>query len=352
MTVQNYEKYWSLTLAFTDFNGKSFLDILKICMEFIDRNNGEPYSEKKYEKLQLEIESHHGTNLISIRKAVNQLVKMGFVDPFLVSYNTDSLEYLNVKTNRKRQSLLSKIVYSKSSFNSAVNKKSELHQLNFLIKTLVENGKLSKDEIIALMLVDIKSFKKGFLDKDELKYFVLQANRIDFIKRKYNQVGYLFNLLNKLDDIVFVDDELYFEDDAKNIFGDDFREERKQRDSYLHRLYKNQLQEESFSVFDKAKCMVEKLAYPVLIASHIKPFIKSNDKEAYDANNGILLSRNMDMLFDLGYISFENDGTMIKSSKLSDDVKKNLADYALENSFINKKRLEYLKYHRKFVFNK
>jgi len=94
------------------------------------------------------------------------------------------------------------------------------------------------------------------------------------------------------------------------------------------------------------------LAYPVLIASHIKPFIKSNDKEAYDANNGILLSRNMDMLFDLGYISFENDGTMIKSSKLSDDVKKNLADYALENSFINKKRLEYLKYHRKFVFNK
>ena len=184
MTVQNYEKYWSLTLAFTDFNGKSFLDILKICMEFIDRNNGEPYSEKKYEKLQLEIESHHGTNLISIRKAVNQLVKMGFVDPFLVSYNTDSLEYLNVKTNRKRQSLLSKIVYSKSSFNSAVNKKSELHQLNFLIKTLVENGKLSKDEIIALMLVDIKSFKKGFLDKDELKYFVLQANRMDFIKRK------------------------------------------------------------------------------------------------------------------------------------------------------------------------
>jgi predicted restriction endonuclease len=44
--------------------------------------------------------------------------------------------------------------------------------------------------------------------------------------------------------------------------------------------------------------MLEKLSYPSLVASHIKPFIKSDDFEAYDPNNGILLSRNMDILFD------------------------------------------------------
>ena len=35
---------------------------------------------------------------------------------------------------------------------------------------------------------------------------------------------------------------------------------------------------------------VGKLAYPVLIASHIKPFIQSDETEAYDPNNGLLLA--------------------------------------------------------------
>ena len=29
MTTQNYEEYWKLTNAFTDYNGKKFLDTLK-----------------------------------------------------------------------------------------------------------------------------------------------------------------------------------------------------------------------------------------------------------------------------------------------------------------------------------
>lgn len=57
--------------------------------------------------------------------------------------------------------------------------------------------------------------------------------------------------------------------------------------------------------------MVEKQAYLILIAIHIKPFIKCNENEAYDVNNGILLSRNIDTLFDLGYITFNNSGEII-----------------------------------------
>ena len=51
-----------------------------------------------------------------------------------------------------------------------------------------------------------------------------------------------------------------------------------------------QLKEESEDFFGDTKCMLEKLSYPVLVASHIKPFIQSNEKEAYDSNNGLLLS--------------------------------------------------------------
>lgn len=58
--------------------------------------------------------------------------------------------------------------------------------------------------------------------------------------------------------------------------------------------------------------MLEKLAYPVLIASHIKPFILSDDTEAYDPNNGLLLSRTLDSLFDLKYISFDDEGNMVR----------------------------------------
>jgi len=352
MPQQNYENYWSITNAFTDYNGSGFLNTLKLCVEFIDKFKREKYSEEKYSRLQNIIQQKLNINLISVRKAINQLVKMGFVNSFLVSYSPDSKEYLNAKTNRKRQSLLSKIVYSNSSFNRAVNETSNLHQLNFLINTLVDVGKLKQEEIIALMLVDIASVEKGYLNKDELNNYVEIAAGVNFIERKYNQISYLTNLLGKLDDIVFVQHELYFTEDAKQIFGENLEVATRQRNPYLHLLYKNQLREESFSIYKQENCMVEKLPYPVLIASHIKPFVKSNDIEAYDVNNGFLLSRNIDSLFDLGYITFDNNGKIVSSKKLSKDVISFISKYSLEKSFLNEKRKEYLNYHRENVFEK
>jgi len=347
MNQQNYEDYWSITNAFTDYNGSGFLTTLKICVEFIDEFKNEKYTEEKYSRLQNKIKDTLEINLISIRKAINQLVKMGFINSFLISYCLDSLEYLKAKTNRKRQSLLSKIVYSNSSFNRSINEDSNLHQLNFLINTLVENGKLSTEEIIALMLVDISSMKNGFLSGDELKKYVITANQINFIKRKYNQIGYLINLLKKLDGIIFVKNELYFTEDAKQIFGENLEITTRHRNPYMHLLYKNQLREESFSVFNEERCMVERVAYPILIASHIKPFAKTiNDDEAYDPDNGILLSQNLDGLFDNGRISFRDDGSIILSNKLSNELKSSLSKFKLGKEFIRDKRNKYMIYHR------
>ena len=204
MNEQNYEDYWSLTNAFTDYNGDKFLSTLKICVDFIDEFKNEIYSPEKYTRLQLRIQEVIDIELISVRKAINQLVKMGFINSFLISYQKETIEYLDAKTNRKRETLLSKIVYSYSSFNKSINDDSKLHQLNFLIDTLVEVGKLTKEDIIALMLVDIANVEKGYLTRIELNHYVIIANQINFIERKYNQIGYLTNLLRKLDDIVFV----------------------------------------------------------------------------------------------------------------------------------------------------
>lgn len=351
MEQQHYENYWSITNAFTDYNGKKFLTTLQICIDFIDEFKHEEYSQNKYERLQQNV-NIDGINPISVRKRINQLVKLGFINSHLTSYPIDSFNYLESKTSRRRQSLLSKIVYTNSKLNASVKEESNIHQVNFLLKTIEEIGKLSKENVIGLMNVDISKIEKGYLTKEELSIVSIKTEEINFEDRKYNQISHFWNLLNKLDDLVIIHNELYFEDDAKVIFGEDLKQESKKRDGYLHRIYKNQLKEETEEKLEHTQCMIEKLSYPSLVASHIKPFINSEPHEAYDPNNGLLLSRNMDILFDQGYISFEDNGNIIYSPQLNKDVTDNLNKYSLDNIFINENRIQYFDYHRNNVFKR
>ena len=352
MPRQNYEKYWNITNAFTNYNGEKFLKTLRICIDFIDENKDEKYSQDKYEKLQI-VANFDGINPISVRKRINQFVKLGFIAPFLASYPYDSLKYIDAKTDVQRGSILSKIVYKHSKLNASVNEDSSLHQINFLLKTLEEVGKLHQNDLIGLMLVDISNIEKGYLSVDELEAVRRSASNINFKERKYNQISHFWNLLKKLDDLAIIDATLYFEDDAKLIIVEKPKPKSTKRDAYLHRIYKYQLKEESREYFKSdVKCMLEELAYPSLVASHIKPFIDSNDFEAYDSNNGLLLSRNMDILFDQGDITFKKSGNIVCSSRLNDDLVKHLKNYTLPRVFLSECRLKYLKYHRKNIFKK
>lgn len=346
MTQQTYEEYWKLTNAFTNYNGKKFLDTLQVSVNFIDKYKNEDYSEKKYSRLQDDIHKVNRINHISIRKSINQLVKMGFINSFLVSYNLEVLEYLRASTDKKRKIILSKIIYSNSSFNRAVNKDSSIMQINFLIKTLTHKGSLSKEEIIALMLVDIESFNDSYISENDLQKYVKSAKSSGFLKRKYNQFGYLYNLLGKLNNLRLKNEILYFKEEADQIFGKDLKKIKKRRDNYLHSLYKNQLKEECEEIYGQPLCVLERLSYPSLIASHIKPFIVSDENEEYNPNNGLLLSRTVDSLFDLMYISFNDDGTILFSDRVSDDVKEFWKDYRIESVILNKERKKYLQYHR------
>jgi len=362
--IQNYENYWKVTLAYTDFNGLKFRKTLQICIDFIDEFHPIIYDEgTTYKELERRIQNaipKTGKDPdASNRKAINQMVKLGFIKPFLAGYNQSAKDFLNANSDRRRKTIFSKIVYSSARFNSSVTNEDSWSQINFLIDTLEEVGFLSARDIVALMTIDISKIQKGFLNRFEINE-TLESLDNGFIERKYNQIDHLKNVLGKLDGIKFVKNkgiyELYFTDDAKRIFGEDFESLSKKRNPYLHYIYKKQLKEESLSIFDAENCMVEKLPYPVLIASHIKPFIdcRENLNEAYDPYNGILLSRNIDSLFDLGYITFENDGKIrfANSTKLKQEVKNFIGNYSLDNRFINPKRLEYLEYHRNTVFEK
>jgi putative restriction endonuclease len=89
----------------------------------------------------------------------------------------------------------------------------------------------------------------------------------------------------------------------------------------------------------------------VLKASHIKPWNLSVDQERLDPYNGFLLLPNFDTLFDLGLISFENNGKMITSNQVEDAEKHILnirGDSKLRRVF--PENAVYLEHHRNNVF--
>ncbi|PHP65883.1 hypothetical protein CSC94_16290 [Zhengella mangrovi] len=90
-----------------------------------------------------------------------------------------------------------------------------------------------------------------------------------------------------------------------------------------------------------------------LVASHMKPWSVSSDEEKLDGNNGLLLAPHIDRLFDRGYISFEDDGSLLISSALPEEVAKawGLRDKYTPRSF-RKAQLPYVAYHRKDVFKR
>lgn len=351
MSTQKYEKYWSITLAYTNIHGEKFNSVLGAIVDFIDNNNTTVYNSQLYEDLQKKVSQINGLIDISLRKSINQFVKLGFINFELKSYHPLCKLYLSTRVKIQKRTIFSRIVYENSSFNRDVTKNSTNREINFLLKTLDAVGKLTTEDILALMTQDINEYEKGYLTREEIDIASKNSKEIEFYSRKYNQVNHFKScVLKNLDDLVIIDNELYFEDDAKILFGEDLKKETKKRDNYLHRIYKNQLAEESEAYFDQTvKCMVEKLPYPSLVASHIKPFIESDDNEAYDPNNGLLLSRNMDILFDQGYISFDDNGDIIYSKKLNKEIVHHLEKYKLCNVFINESRKKYFDYHRKCV---
>lgn len=91
----------------------------------------------------------------------------------------------------------------------------------------------------------------------------------------------------------------------------------------------------------------------LLIASHIKPWAASNDKEKIDPYNGYMLTPLYDKLFDRGFITFTENRHLILSDFISTYTWKQLG--LKNNAFIkalpmDDKRIEYLKFHHEAVF--
>lgn len=90
----------------------------------------------------------------------------------------------------------------------------------------------------------------------------------------------------------------------------------------------------------------------LLIASHIKPWVKSDDDEKIDPKNGFMLTPTYDLLFDRGFISFSNDKKIIISPWLSKMTcsKLSISPEKQYPMLPTAGRENYLEYHRNNIF--
>lgn len=89
---------------------------------------------------------------------------------------------------------------------------------------------------------------------------------------------------------------------------------------------------------------------PILRASHIKPWRLSENAERLDKFNGLLLSPNLDALFDKGLISFTDNGDLLISNSLTDAALQLLGISKNSRVKLKPAHLKYIKWHRENLF--
>lgn len=117
------------------------------------------------------------------------------------------------------------------------------------------------------------------------------------------------------------------------------------------RLGQGQYRKNLIRLWD-GRCSVTGYADPrVLVASHIKPWYLSNNIERLDAHNGLLLTPNLDKVFDKGLITFDPDsgGKIVFSSCIITPEGLSLSD-DMHLSHCDEITADFLRFHRKNVF--
>lgn len=91
-----------------------------------------------------------------------------------------------------------------------------------------------------------------------------------------------------------------------------------------------------------------------LRASHIKPWAAcETGDERTDGHNGVLLTPSADLLFDRGWITFENKGALVVADALPSDVRRRIGlklSTGRRCGGFSEQQQSYLEYHRNKVF--
>ena len=117
------------------------------------------------------------------------------------------------------------------------------------------------------------------------------------------------------------------------------------------RVGQGQFRARVLAMWNSRCCVTGSTTLDAIRASHIKPWRDSSDAERLDENNGLPLLATLDSLFDVGLISFSDDGKMLVSSRVSNSESTLLGlDGCRMTKQLNEFTMAYLEHHRKDVF--
>lgn len=117
------------------------------------------------------------------------------------------------------------------------------------------------------------------------------------------------------------------------------------------RIGQGKYREDLFELWGGACAVTGSNVECVLIASHIKPWAISSREEKTDRYNGILLSSNVDKLFDQGLITFKDSGAIRRSKRiLNDDLAKLGISGCERIKSLKEDHYKFLDFHRKNIF--
>ena len=140
-----------------------------------------------------------------------------------------------------------------------------------------------------------------------------EANRNEY--KKPNDYSNFGSALNKYRKFIQSEKVLIFTD-LKSIDESSSSETEEKEELKKARIGQGKFRKDLIELWQH--CSVSKYEIvEFLIASHIIPWHKSNNKDRLNKYNGLLLLPNYDKLFDKGYISFDDNGLILLSKKLS-----------------------------------
>jgi len=118
------------------------------------------------------------------------------------------------------------------------------------------------------------------------------------------------------------------------------------------RLGQGKFRRQLLAKWDDACAVTGSTVLEALRASHMKPWAGSSDEQRLDPNNGLPLVGTLDALFDRGLISFEGNGSMLISGRVSKKEIRLLGLQGRLRQALNAKQLEFLAFHRNHYFGK
>jgi len=91
-----------------------------------------------------------------------------------------------------------------------------------------------------------------------------------------------------------------------------------------------------------------------LVASHIKPWKDSDNRERLSGFNGLMLTPTPDHLFDKGFISFGDDGRLLYASRVNRSAltKMKIPEEGFNAGRFSPEQIAFLQYHRGYIFKK